>query len=247
MKTVDKAMHLLNRFSIEQTEIGLSELARLADLDKAATRRLLVALAKHGYIEQSADTRKYRLGAGFLGLARIREATVPLARAAQEACDWLTAVTDETTHVSVPMADYMSTIAYTLPKRGNIINIIPAQPLPFHATATGYAYLAAATPATLKHALSIKRSKPTRHTLTSKSDVLRTVRETQARGHAHCCGLFEDGVSSLAVAFFAGGTEPAGTVSLAMPDDRLRSADQARLLADIKAAATRIENAITGP
>jgi len=62
VKTVDKAMHLLNRFSIEQTEIGLSELARLADLDKAATRRLLVALAKHGYIEQSADTRKYRLG-----------------------------------------------------------------------------------------------------------------------------------------------------------------------------------------
>ena len=82
MKTVDKAFSVLDQFSMENTEIGLSELSRLASLDKAATRRLLVALSKHGFIEQSADTRKYRLGHGFLRLARIREATVPIVRAA---------------------------------------------------------------------------------------------------------------------------------------------------------------------
>ena len=47
MKTVDKAMTVLGQFSLENSEIGLSELSRLACLDKAATRRLLVALGKH--------------------------------------------------------------------------------------------------------------------------------------------------------------------------------------------------------
>ena len=83
MKTVDKAFSVLDQFSLTRTEIGLSELSRMAGLDKAATRRLLVAMSKHGFIEQSAETRKYRLGHGFLRLARIREATVPVTQAAQ--------------------------------------------------------------------------------------------------------------------------------------------------------------------
>ena len=104
MKTVDKALGVLDQFSLENREIGLSELARMASLDKAATRRLLVAMAKHGFIEQSAETRKYRLGHGFLRLARIREATVPVSRIAQEVTDWLVGETNETAHVSLPLS-----------------------------------------------------------------------------------------------------------------------------------------------
>lgn len=115
MKTVDKALSVLDQFSLEKTEIGLSELSRMAGLDKAATRRLLLALAKHGFIEQVAETRKYRLGHGFLRLARIREATVPLARAAQEVADWLVEQTGETAHVSIPGKTGMTTVAHRMP------------------------------------------------------------------------------------------------------------------------------------
>ena len=108
MKTVDKAFSVLDQFSLTRTEIGLSELSRMAGLDKAATRRLLVAMGKHGFIEQSAETRKYRLGHGFLRLARIREATVPVIQAAQEAVDWLMQETNETAHASLPGAKGMT-------------------------------------------------------------------------------------------------------------------------------------------
>lgn len=246
MKTVDKAMTVLNQFSIDRTELGLSELARLAELDKAATRRLLVALARHGYIEQSTESRKYRLGSGFLGLARVREATVPLAKAAQETCNWLTEATDETTHISVPMSEYMSTIAYALPRRGNIINIIPAQPLPFHATATGYAYLATATDSALKTALGVKRERHTKHTLVRRTDVLSTVAATRDRGYAQCSNLFEDGVTSIAMAFFADSVEPIGTISIAVPGDRLNDDRVQTLLTRLRSAIARVEAAITG-
>ena len=65
MKTVDKAALVLDQFTVERKEIGLSELARLINNDKAATRRLLLALSKHELIEQDEETRKYRLGKGF--------------------------------------------------------------------------------------------------------------------------------------------------------------------------------------
>jgi len=75
MRTVDKAMNLLNYFSTEKPEYGLSELAREAGLDKATTLRIMVSLARHGFIEQHPETKKYRLGNSVLRLARIREAT----------------------------------------------------------------------------------------------------------------------------------------------------------------------------
>ncbi|MEM6987866.1 MAG: IclR family transcriptional regulator [Pseudomonadota bacterium] len=246
MKTVDKAMTVLAQFSIEHTEMGLSELARRADLDKAATRRLLVALIKHGYIEQSASTKGYRLGHGFLSLARIREATVPLKRAAQETTDRLTAELDETTHISVPLPEHMSTIAYTLPSRGNIINIIPAQPLPFHATASGIAYLANCSDTQRGLSLSVKRNRITAHTPTSKADTLKAVEAAKAQGFAQCRSTFESGVASIAMAFFAGDAEPTGSLAIALPESRLTDAHRDHLLVSLRDSVQRIERALTG-
>ena len=246
MKTVDKAMTVLGQFSLENSEIGLSELSRLACLDKAATRRLLVALGKHGFIEQSAESRKYRLGNGFLYLARIREATVPIGKAAQEIAEWLVGTTGETTHISIPMTSAMSTIAHHLPSRSNIINIIPAQPLPFHATAAGICYLAAATPDTLKHALAIKRERTTAHTIISRTELLKKIKQTRLAGYASCTNTFEEGVSSIAMAFYIDQPNPAGTISIALPDSRMTEARCTELLPSLREGVRRIEQSLSG-
>lgn len=246
MKTVDKAMTVLDQFSIEKTEIGLSELSRLAQLDKAATRRLLVALSQHGFVEQSTDTKKYRLGNGFLRLTRIREATVPLATAAQEVCDWLMEKTKETVHVSVPVSTSMATIAHQLPPRGNIINIIPAQALPFHATSAGIAYLSAATSDTQKKALSLKRSKSTVNTVTSRAELLKKIKQAKIDGYAYCNNTFEIGVASVGMPFFLGQPDPSGTISIALADTNMTEARRVELLPLLRQGVTRIQESMTG-
>ena len=246
MKTVDKAFTVLDQFSAERTEIGLSELARLAGLDKAATRRLLLALSKHGFIEQSTETRKYRLGQGFLRLARIREATVPMAQAAQSVVDWLVAEVDETVHVSVPSGASMSTIAFRLPRRGNVINLVPADALLYHATATGYAYMAHATPDTLTRVLGLKRVATAAGTLVEKADVEAKIEETRAQGYARTRNSFEDGVSSVAMPFYFDQEDPAGAISIALPDERMTDARCAELLPFLRDAVARLEKALTG-
>ena len=55
MTTVDKALSLLDHFSHEQTEIGLSEFARLSGFDKSAALRMLSALVRAGFLEQADD------------------------------------------------------------------------------------------------------------------------------------------------------------------------------------------------
>lgn len=246
MKTVDKAIKVLDQFSLEVTEVGLTELSRMSDLDKAATRRLLVALSKHGLIEQNQDTRKYRLGPGFLRLAAIREATVPMAKAAQEVCDWLLDVCDESVHISVPLSNCMATIAYCVPRRGNVINIESADALYFHATSSGIAFTAFASEATRTRILALKRDKVTPETKTSAADVAALIAEAQKLGYGQSSNSFENGVASLAMPFSAGQVDPAGCIAIALPDSKLTSQRSKELLPLLREAVQRMEQSLKG-
>ena len=246
MKTVDKAMSLLSQFSIENHEFGLSDLARAADLDKAATRRLLVARAKHSFIEQISDTRKYRLGPGFLALARIREASVPVGKAAQETVDWLTAEVGETAHIAVPEHASMVTLAFRMPPRGNVINFFATQKLLYHATASGLAFMAFASDETRKRVLGLKRERLASETLIAKDELAKTLEETRANGFAFCRNTFEDGVASVAMPYHLGNGDPAGTVAIAVPDASMDAARRASLITPLKEAVARLERSLTG-
>ena len=246
MKTVDKAMTVLDQFSVERTEIGLSDLARTAGLDKAATRRLLVALSKHGFIEQITESKKYRLGQGFLRLARIREATVPLTKAAQEVNDWLAAKVSETTHISVAQSESLATIAHQMPRRGNIINVDPAEPLPFHATASGIAYLAFASNATRARILALPRTRFAAQTLLGEDQLRAKIETTKQDGFALSRHSFEDGVGSIAMTFSMNQPDPAGAISIALPEARLTPSRITELLPILKEAVSRIETTLNG-
>lgn len=246
MKTVDKAMSVLDQFSLENTEIGLSELSRMAGLDKAATRRLLVALTKHGFIEQASATRKYRLGHGFLRLARIREATVPVSQAAQEVSGWLVEQARETVHVSIPGAQCMTIVALRLPARSHVINIEPSEVLWFHATASGLAWLAFASPGSADDKLALKRGKLTDATVIEEAELRKLMVKFREQGYSRTRNSYENDVASIAMPFFQDGIDPAGTIALALPADDLTDRRCEELLPLLREAVSRLEKALTG-
>ncbi|MDC0659031.1 IclR family transcriptional regulator [Leisingera sp. SS27] len=246
MKTVDKAMFLLRQFSLENLEIGLNDLARATDQDKAVTRRLLLSLIKHGFIEQNPETRKYRLGHAFLSLARLREATVPMVKATQVVTQWLSAQANETVHVGIPGAVGLGTASFTLPARGNVINLQPAETYPYHSSSSGLAFLAFCSEDTRERLLKLKREKLTRFTVTDEAELREILRETRSRGFSCARNTVEIGVASVAMPFFTDGKDPAGTIAIAVPDLNLDAARQAELAALLGAAIRQLETALTG-
>jgi DNA-binding IclR family transcriptional regulator len=203
MQTVDKAMGLLACFSAALPELGLSELARLAGLDKAGARRLLVALAKHGFIEQDERTRRYRLGPAFLGYARMRETTRPLAAVVRGKLDELVQATGETAHASLLSGEHMATIGVAEPRRPTRVSVDPAQALPLHATASGLACLAFAPEAFQREFFT--RASLTRHTARTALSrrALRTMfAEIRERGYSLADRTFDDEVIGIAAPVF---------------------------------------------
>ena len=69
IQTVSNALRVLEVF-YEEHEIGVSELSRLLNLHKNNVFRLLATLEESGYIEQSEQSERYRLGVRCLELGR---------------------------------------------------------------------------------------------------------------------------------------------------------------------------------
>lgn len=241
MQTVDKAMKLLGYFSAAEPEIGLSELARLASFDKAATRRFLVALANHGFIEQDSDTRKYRLGPAFLRLARIREATRPLARTMQRALDGLSQATGETAHGSMLSGECLSIIGIAEPQRPTRVSVDASQPLPLHATASGLACLAFLDEEAARQIIgAAPLRKHTHHTCGSKRDLKTLLGETRERGYSVAVRTFDDEVISIAAPVFDATGTVIGALSVASIASRFRKEAERNIARHVLKAAADV-------
>jgi IclR family transcriptional regulator, acetate operon repressor len=247
MQTVDKAMSLLAHFGPSQPEIGLSELARMADFDKAATRRFLVALANHGFIEQNHENNKYRLGSAFLRLAHIREATRPFASIVQPILNALANDSGETAHVSMLAGNTLSTVAIAEPRRATRATVDMSEPLPLYATASGFCCLAFAETAFAEnYIVQIQLKKVATKTVTSKKALRDSVQKTFQRGIGRAEQSFENDVIGTAAPIFNWAQHAVGAVAIAAVASRYNTELKHQIDCHVVRAAIDITQATGG-
>jgi DNA-binding IclR family transcriptional regulator len=219
--TVDKALDLLSNFTQARAEIGLSELARMAELDKATVHRLLQTLAKHGLVEQNAQSKLYRLGAGTLRLARNREASFPTATLVIDELRSLSAITGETSHASLIAGGSLATVGLVMGTRAIHVTLDEGESLPFHATASGIACMAFLPRENVLSILKQKLKKYTDSTITSSSDLTKAIEQTRARGYAVSDQSYESDVYGIASPLFGSRGLACGAVAVATPAHRM--------------------------
>lgn len=71
VRSVDRALEILDCFTENRKEVGLSELSRLLDLPKATVLRLARTLESKGYLIQDSENQTYRLGPKVVGLGNL--------------------------------------------------------------------------------------------------------------------------------------------------------------------------------
>jgi len=246
MSTVEKAISLLDLFTVDTPELGLSDLARSAGFDKATTRRLLVALAHRGLIEQDATTRHYRLGAGLSRLARIREAHFPFLQIASPIVRALAALTGETVHLSEMSAQGLATVHVEESAKANRVGVSVGSVLPLHGTASGIVFLAFSRPEFAKAYFKKPLSAFTRHTLTDRTKLQDAVAAAAKRGYSQGEQGYEEGVSSVATAILGTDGYAIGTIAVASPLTRVNDMTTRRHIRAIVDAARDMSNQLFG-
>ena len=67
-QSLERGLLILSAFRPEEPLIGISELARMLDLNRSTVHRYVATLHRLGYLQQDPATRKYRLGMRVLDL-----------------------------------------------------------------------------------------------------------------------------------------------------------------------------------
>lgn len=237
---VKRALSLLDLFSESAPEIGLSDAARLSGHDKATVHRLLNTLREAGLVEQNAASKLYRLGPAVLHLARMREATFPVIAVVQPLLDQLAETTGETTHCSLYTNNALAVIATRESKKANRVSMRGSETLPFHATASGLAFLAFAAPEVLSKALELPLTRFTEDTITSQQALLQALQTARRDGFARVEKSFEGDVYGIAAPIFGPDRTAIGAVAVATPCHRMTPELTAQITAELRTVAAEV-------
>lgn len=142
VRAVERALQILESFSDENPERGVSEIAQLVDLHKATTFRIVTTLVNFGFLERTADGQKYRLGLRLASLGcnvinRLdlrREALPYMQRLVDqwgEPCDLSIFDQGHVFYIEMMQGSHALTVSAAVGKR-----------LPAHCTASGKVFLA---------------------------------------------------------------------------------------------------------
>ncbi|MQQ07825.1 helix-turn-helix domain-containing protein [Epibacterium sp. SM1979] len=227
MGTITKALQLLDAFSRQRPEIGLTEFVQIAQRDKATLHRHLSELTENGFLEQNPVTRAYRLGPAILRLSGVREVTHPMRSILSPIVADLSEQTGELAHASLLQGSVLSAVCHTDTKQHRTrVQFDEAEILPLHATSSGLCVLAFSDPGFSRAQLEEPLVAYTNATLTDPDAIKQRLSKIRELGYCLTEKGYDEDVTSLAVPLFGAESKVIGAFAVAFPS--LRDSDTKR-------------------
>ncbi|MFC3885138.1 IclR family transcriptional regulator [Bacillus songklensis] len=101
LQSVKNAMQILHLFSMDEPELGVTQIASRIGLSKSSAHRLISTLVKQGYLEKNKKNNRYRLGLSLLGLTGVIMNHMEIHRESLPFLQDLVAQLGETVHINV--------------------------------------------------------------------------------------------------------------------------------------------------
>ncbi len=239
MRSVQRALDLLNVLQTYQHPVRLSDLARHAGLHIATVQRMLNVLVDNGFAVRYASG--YTAGPAALSIAHAYLVASPLNMIAQPIMQALSAECGLTSSLYVPLGDARVLVArveganplrYTLPV---------GERFPLYLGASGKTILAFLDDATRKELLgavdSIEHADGTSKPMDVFLAELGTVRE---QGYARSKGERALGITAVAAPILDGSGTVQGALGLTGPSDELDGERTQRVVPELRRAANAI-------
>jgi DNA-binding IclR family transcriptional regulator len=246
MKTVAKALTILDLFTETAPKWSVTEVASATGIDRATCYRMLKVLERRGYVSKDS-AKKYELGATVLRLARTRERILPLTAILQAIVNDLAQTTEETAHASLIAGREIATVAVCDGLRPTRVAVDYAGKIELHATASGLACLAFGAEDLLREALEQPLTRYTGTTLTSASDIRSEIERIRRRGYSIADRSYDADVVGVAAPIMGPGNIAIGAVAVATPAWRMDADRLEQTAKAVTQAASKAAVAIGGP
>ena len=217
VRAVDRALEILMAFTAKDYELSAGELLKRVDLSRPTLYRLLHTLEQSGFLVSDGEPQKFRLGPAIAHLAHVWTSSLDIGATAQPMMRRIWEKTGETVALFVPQGAYRICVA-ELPS---------PQPLSFK-RGVGYRERIALG-ASGRAILAYTKAGATEFAPTASHDPAALEQFRQELERIRQCGYavsrdeLIQGAVAVAVPFFNGGGQVAGSLAVFGPGARLHS------------------------
>jgi len=237
VKSIERAIKILEAFSEENFEMSLSEISKKVNLPKATAYRIIYTLKESGLIEQRTDTGKYRPGLKLFELGslvfkklKLREIALPYMENLSKKCG-------ETVHLGILQGDEVISIESCDSSFDLRSNIYIGKRAPLYCTGVGKALLAFLTPEEISRVLKKRRKKYTDNTVVERERLEEELRKVREKGFAVDNMEHEEGVRCVAAPIRNYEGKVVASVSISGPSIRITEEKIPQLASMVKKTA----------
>jgi IclR family transcriptional regulator, acetate operon repressor len=201
VQSFDRAVAILDAFTADRPELGVSEIARITGLSRSTVHRLLVTLRRQELVQQLPNSTNYALGPHLLRLAQAAYSHVNLQKAARAIMPRLRDMCDETVGLHARLGPTARTVLDQVessqPLRRTYIEI--GMPIPIYQGAPGKVLLAFSSRELQEEILSGELLPATPRSITDPDRLRTELARTRRSGYALSLEERVEDISTLAV------------------------------------------------
>lgn len=220
VKSLARAMKVLECFSVQQPELGVTEIAKMLGMQKSTICNILSTFQKCGYVVQDMQTNKYHLGTKILHLSYIvnhhlglRDIFLPyLHKIAEE--------THEVCYFGILNNNEVLYIEAVYPSTNQQTRNILGERAPLYCTGLGKAMLSFMPPSEAEKIIGGELKAFTNFTLCDPNLLRSDLEEIRLTGYAVDNMEHEFGVRCVAVPIFGASGDVKAAVSVSGPSPR---------------------------
>lgn len=221
LSSVTTAFRLLNAFSEEEVELGISALSKRLGVAKSTVHRLAVTLVAEGILEQNPENEKYRLGITLFRLGSLVRARMNLSNEAKPFLVELRELTGETVHLAILNQNQIMYVYNLESRRAIRARSEVGARKPAYSTAEGLAILAFQPPDVAQAVFAEGLIPRTARTIIDPAKLRQVLEEIRQRGFAIEDEETEIGVRCIAAPVRDGTGSAIAAVGVAGPVQRL--------------------------
>lgn len=233
VKSLEKALKILECFTVEAPELGITEISHQLDLYKSNVYNLVSTFEQCGYLEQNSQTGKYRLGHSIMKLSHVISTTMGFHSIVKQSITDLARQIDETVYFGIPDGENVMYMEGAFPEKYNYnMRSIQGMTAPMVCTAIGKAMLAYMQEEFIETILEKPMERFTDYTITDPQVMKEELKKIRERGYSTDNMEHEYGIKCVGVPILNHNGEVIGALSATGPSLRF-SEEQSNLFVEL--------------
>lgn len=188
VKSLYKALKILDCFTEKKSELGITDIVNILNLNKSNVHSIVSTLELAGYLYKNKNNSKYGLSNKMLEFSYVVTSNLNYQDMIYNVMQRLSQELNEMVYFGVPHGQYVLYMFNTYPIKTNQNNYtarsIMGEKAPMYCTSLGKAMLSTMSEEEIRSRISMKREKFTQYTLTNEDEILENILECSKLGYA---------------------------------------------------------------